>query len=318
MPKPTEPHPLELSRECVSEGAPATISTSQPVAGCTIFAIPKPFVGDAERIQLNAIQSWRKLAPQVDILLLGDERGVAEFVSTAGEGSIRHLPGLRRNSSGTPMLDSAFEVAGRVCNTPLLMYCNCDVIFFEDLVRAIERLQALTIGEFIAFGRRTNLAVDRLINFADQDDVAQLQLLTKVRGSRESIVCKEYFIFRRGSFEKIPGFAVGRGNWDNWMIRSAKDRSLAVIDVSAMVTAVHQDHDYAHVGRNRWRCYVSGAEAKENERLAGGRGLIRGSTPDWILNHHGLRRVRCSGLCLPFWRDLPRFLRFLTKLVFHR
>jgi hypothetical protein len=278
----------------------------------TIFAIPKPFVGEARQIQLNAIGSWRQLAPNAEILLLGDEEGIAEVANNWG---LKHVGGLRRNAQGTPLLDSAFEIASKAATTPYLMYCNCDVIFLKDLPPAIDWLAQLAPPEFLGFGRRTDLKVERLLNFENPNEVESIRSAISQHGRKESIVCKEYFIFRKGTFGRIPAFAVGRGNWDNWMVRSSKDRSIPVIDLSKWVTAVHQSHAYAHVGRSRLNCYVWGVEAKENQRLAGGRNLISGSTPDWRLDRRGLNRIPFSGLQLAFWQDLPRFLWLMKKLV---
>jgi hypothetical protein len=41
----------------------------------TIFAIPKPFIGQIGVIQKNAIASWTKLSPRPEIILFGDEIG---------------------------------------------------------------------------------------------------------------------------------------------------------------------------------------------------------------------------------------------------
>lgn len=287
-------------------------SKHAPAAQFTIFAIPKPFVGQARQIQLNAIGSWRRLAPQAEILLLGDEEGIAEV---ACEWGLKHVAHLRRNSQGTPLLDSAFEIAANNATTPFLVYCNCDVMFLENLAHAMRRLAEVAPPEFIAFGRRTELAVESLINFEDSKEVESLRASISKRGCWDSIVCKEYFIFRRGTFAMIPAFAVGRGNWDNWMIRSSKDRSVPVIDMSNYITAVHQNHEYCHTRRSRWNNYVSGDEAKQNERLAGGKNIISGSTPDWKLDQAGLRPIALSGLQLAFWKDLPRFIWFTKKLV---
>jgi hypothetical protein len=47
----------------------------------TIFTIPKPFRGHIEVIQRNAIESWLRLRPQCEIILCGDDPGVAEAAS---------------------------------------------------------------------------------------------------------------------------------------------------------------------------------------------------------------------------------------------
>ena len=50
----------------------------------TIFACPKGFVGRAGEIQRNAIRSWVRLGPDVEVILLGDDEGVAEAAQELG------------------------------------------------------------------------------------------------------------------------------------------------------------------------------------------------------------------------------------------
>lgn len=279
----------------------------------TIFAIPKPFLGDADRIQRNAIRSWKRLVPQAEILLLGDEPGIAEAASELG---VEYLAGLKHNEYGTPSLDSAFAIADEFVKTPFLVYCNCDVILLDDFAEAVCRLAATRLTEFVAYGRRKDVPIAENIDLDSPQALRNLMERVRFDGRIDSIVCKEYFVFPRGVYDQIPPFAVGRGNWDNWMIRSAKSRSIPVIDLSEVVTAIHQRHDYSHVGRNRWKCYVSGTEARENQRLAGGRHLISGSTPTWTLTQDGLKPVRFRQLNWAFWKESHRFLRLMKNLVF--
>src|SRR6266853_4649960 len=50
---------------------------SEPVL--TIFASAKPFHGHTGVIQRNAIASWTRLRPRPEIILFGNEPGVAEI-----------------------------------------------------------------------------------------------------------------------------------------------------------------------------------------------------------------------------------------------
>ena len=50
----------------------------------TIFALPKPFRGHAGVIQRNAIQSWLRLQPACEVILLGDEPGTREVAAQVG------------------------------------------------------------------------------------------------------------------------------------------------------------------------------------------------------------------------------------------
>jgi len=74
----------------------------------TLFTIPKPFSGAAAIAQDNAIESWQRVAPDVEILLFGDEAGIAEAAVRHGVG---HVAQIRRNEHGTPLLDDAFATA---------------------------------------------------------------------------------------------------------------------------------------------------------------------------------------------------------------
>ena len=289
------------------------LSANQSLPAVTIFALPKPFGGKTDLIQRNAIQSWARLKPDVEVLLLGDEAGIKE---TAEELGVRHASGLKSNEHGTPLLNSAFQLAHQESTTDYLAYCNCDVILTRDFPNSIKRLaDEAHFGQFVAFGQRTDLNVDRAIDFDQSIQVERLLKECQIEGVRSSNVCKEYFIFNRQLYKTIPPFAVGRGNWDNWMIHSAKQNRVPVINLSKMVTAIHQSHDYSHASLNRWGCYVSGAEAKENRRLGGGSHIISGSTANWKLTRDGLKKELPKLINPSFWADAPRFTRLVFDLL---
>ena len=294
----------------------ADCDSSPARSGCplaTLFAIPKPFVGHVGRIQQNALASWKALAPEIDVLLIGDDAGVAQ---AADRQNIRHVPNVRRNEHGTPLVDSAFELARQHATSPLLVYCNADVIFLDDFRQAIQRLHAQArCPRFVAIGRRTDLDVETQLDFDDPRTGEELRQRALDQGTPASNACKEYFVFPRTVYADIPAFAVGRGNWDNWMVHSAKRAGIPVIGLTPCVLAIHQRHDYEHLGGNRMDGYVTGAEARENQRLAGGRHLISGSTPTWSLESGGLVPKYTGFFSLELWRDIPRFLRLMASLL---
>ena len=279
----------------------------------TIFAIPKPFDSGTDQIQRNAINSWSRLGSDVDVLLIGDETGISQ---TAAELDVRHAGGLKFNQHGTPLVSSAFEIAHCETRSPFLVYCNCDLILMPDFVDAIKLLATeQKFPQLVAFGRRTDLKVLQEIDFDQPRQIRELHEHCKYNGAPASNVCKEYFVFSRDLYKPIPDFAVGRGNWDNWMIHFAKTQSIPVINLSDSVRVIHQEHDYSHASSSRYQCYVAGEEARENLRLAGGRHLISGSTPTWRLTPAGV--VRENGLLLSrnFWADIPRFVRLMLSLL---
>lgn len=279
----------------------------------TLFAIPRAFDEQSTIIQENAINSWLSLGPDVKVQLFGDDAGVAEF---AEQRSIEHFPNISKNEFGTPLLDSVFQQAAQNATTPLLTYVNCDIILFRDFVDGVARVKATLDGEnFLAIGRRTNLTVDQRFDFLRPETADDVQTLARENGTLETVACKDYFVFPRTMYDHIPGFAVGRGNWDNWMVHDAKDKSIPVVSMTNSVLAVHQENESSHQGRRRYRNYVSGPEARKNQQLAGGRHLVHGSTSTRRLKRGQLQDCRWHWLGCEFWFDFPRFARLLGNFV---
>lgn len=285
-------------------------------APVTIFALPKPFVGDADRIQSNAFRSWMQLSPTVDVLLLGDETGIADF---AAEHQIAHFGHVDRNRNGTPLVSDAFSLAHQISTSPILVYCNSDVILDHSFALAMESLSSQNqFEQWLAIGQRTDVAIDRELNFADADQLRWLNEKSRADGKKSSHVCKEYFAFSRSLYQDVPPFAVGRGNWDNWMVSSVKQSGVPVIDLSRQVSAIHQSHDYAHMNGSRMSCYVNGKEARENQRLAGGRNLISGSVCTHRLATDCVERIGMVRGVLDFLGDVPRFVKLMAQLMLGR
>ena len=263
-------------------------------------------------IQRNAIASWAQL-PGVDVVLVGCEDGIE---ATARELGVRCLGDIKYNQHGTPLVNSAFDLVRDHCDTPLIAYCNSDVILFPDFVESAQRLFDLQKdSDFVAFGRRIDLRIENEIDFASPDTERQLKRKAKSEGRIATQVCKEYFVFNRDLYRSIPEFAIGRGNWDNWMVWSAKKNGTPVINVSEFVTAVHQMHNYQSSNSNRRSVYMTGDEAKNNQRLAGGRHWISGSVGTHRLTENGVEPERHLLINPHFWADVPRFIRLAASLA---
>jgi len=75
----------------------------------TILTAPKPFIDSHMRIiQRNALRSWLALGDQVQVIVLGDDEGIKQNCDDLG---IMHIPGIRCNDKGTPLLSSMLEMA---------------------------------------------------------------------------------------------------------------------------------------------------------------------------------------------------------------
>jgi hypothetical protein len=307
---------IPVSRVTEDTTAKAQTETQLSTAPITIFTLPKPFNQQTDTIQRNAIRSWKRLAPDVQIILMGDEAGIE---ATAAELNVGHAGNIDINEHGTPLVSSAFEIAHRVTTSPVLVYCNADVILTKDFVNAVGLVQQdQSINRFLAIGRRTDLKVERAVDFDSSHDLEKLLDDCESRGVPASIVCKEYFAFTRDMYRDVPAFAVGRGNWDNWMVASAKTQNIPVVNLSSCVKAIHQEHDYSHANKSRLQCYVNGEEARENQRLAGGRHLISGSTSTHRLEDQSVVHNRSLIPGSEFFRDLPSFSKLMLNLLSSR
>ena len=249
----------------------------------TIFAIPKAFQGHNNIIQRNAIKSWTHLKPKCEIILIGDDDGVAE---TAQELGINYIPSIDKNEYGTPILSSAFRSVKKLAKNNILMYANSDIIFFQDLIEAVQRIDNLS---FLLCGRRWDLDVTEEIDFDDSSWSTKLFDTVKSKGRLHGISGMDYFIFPRDTID-MPAFAVGRPGWDTWLIYDMRFKRVPVINATNVINVVHQNHDFSHskFGEKKRVC---GPEWQKNIEIAGGlTNMLTLRDADWILGEHRLKR----------------------------
>jgi hypothetical protein len=231
----------------------------------TIFAIPKPFRGQSDLIQRNAIASWTRIAPRPEILLFGDEEGTALVARELG---VRHEPELARNEFGTPRLDDLFARAERAAETPLLAYVNCDIILGDEFPAAVERVQA-ALGSFLMIGQRWDLEVTAPLDFSEACWHQTLCERARRADALQPPTCIDYFVFTRGFSKGLLPLAIGRRAWDNYLVWHARAGGSAVVDATRVVVAVHQTHDYSHHPEGTRGVWL-GPEARQNRRMIGG------------------------------------------------
>lgn len=230
----------------------------------TIFSAPKPFTNPhINIIQRNAIQSWTLLGPQVQVLLVGSEDGLAEV---AAEFNVPLLPEVERNESGTPLVSSIFQLARQASQSPLLAYVNADVLLLPDFVQAALQV-AGQLQRFLIIGQRWDLDVRTRLDFSAGWQ-QRLQQELQQRGRLHLPAGSDYFIFPRALFAEMPEFAIGRAGWDNWMIFHARRQRWPVVDGTPSIKVIHQDHDYSHLPGGR--PHYEMPESRVNEALAGG------------------------------------------------
>ncbi|NWG08325.1 MAG: hypothetical protein HXY35_16740 [Chloroflexi bacterium] len=234
----------------------------------TLFSAPKPFTNPhIAMIQRNAICSWT-LLPDVEVILLGEETGLAEAARELG---VKHIPNVARSANGTPLVSSMFNLAREQNSSPLLCIINADIILFPDFVEAAKQSMKLR-DKFVLMGRRWDLDLTRPIEFT-KDWEYQLQTIVHSQGTLHRPAGSDYFLFPRVCYEDIPDFAIGRAGWDNWMIYKARKEGWATVDATPSIMIVHQNHDYSHLPGGQ--PHYKHPETDVNIQLAGGREVTR-------------------------------------------
>lgn len=229
----------------------------------TLFSIPKSFEDHVGVIQRNAIRSWTLLNPAPEIILLGDEKGTAEIAKELG---LRHVSKVAVNQFGTPLIHDVFARAQSLARFDILCYVNTDIILLDDFASAVREI---SLDRYLLIGRRWDLDVREKLDFHQPDWEIRLRRQTKEQGILHAPTGIDFFVFRRGLYQDLPPFAVGRTIWDNWLIYRARSLKVHVVDATDRITVVHQNHDYNHHREGKEGIW-DGTEAQTNLLLAGG------------------------------------------------
>ncbi len=296
---------------------PTTTAPEPPFL--TLLAIPKPFEGHIGVIQENALQSWTRLSPRPDIVLIGDEPGTAEAAKQFGA---IHVPEVARNEWGTPLYHDVLMRGQQAARTELVCHVNADILLLDDLCQAAQKVRSY-FSRFLMLGKRTDIELSHRLDF-DSPDWRKEVHREVARGDPGSVTGVEFFLFPRWLLVDPPGFAIGRFFHDSWPIVTCRERGIPVVDATEVVTVAHQKHGYSHVSApNRDLPYLEILQLPEdgaNFRLLGGEGRrfsIRHST------HRLTARGLVKGFSLPFamscwanrWRCWERELeRRITRI----
>jgi len=275
----------------------------------TFFTTAKPFLGHDGVIQRNALKSWTLLRPEVEVILFGDDAGAAVTARALG---IRHEPRVERNERGSKRLDYLFARAQAIARHNLLCYINCDIILMQDFCQALARVNTAH-SEFLMVGRRWDAEVNEPFDFEKKDWEAQLRTTVLRHAKQRTPDWIDYFAFTRGLYgPDIPPLVIGRVFWDNWLLWKARNSNCPVVDASAAVIAVHQNHDYRYHPQGKQGVF-HGEESGRNHELAGGWKHLRTiADADEVLHEGGLKPNR-----LRRWATVKRYLRQAFRVLLH-
>jgi len=230
----------------------------------TIFSSAKPFLRQDGIRQRNALRSWTLLDPNCEVILFGDVPGASEVAAELG---IHHVADVLQSERGNVRLDNMFSRAQQIARHDLLCYANCDIIFLDCFLPAVAAA-ARWSKRFLVVGQRWDMPMEEPIEF-NADWGMHLREEALRAGRLQFPGAVDYFVFTRGMYQDLPPFVIGRVYWDHWLVWKARSTSIPVVDASADVLAIHQNHDHLYCvgGLDGLRADV---ESQRNLVLAGG------------------------------------------------
>ena len=206
----------------------------------TLFFCPKPFTGEVNIIQRNAIKSWQALHPEPEIILIGNEPGAEELCR---EFDILHIKEVERNEYGTPLVSSLFKKAQGRASYDVLCYINADIMLADNFMEAV-KLAKDWKDRFLMVGKRLDVRINEEFDPHVSVWIEKIKSHSIKNGRLHACTGIDYFIFKKGIFLDIPDFSIGRPCWDGWLVYQARHSNIPVIDATSKILAIHQNHQY--------------------------------------------------------------------------
>ena len=207
----------------------------------TFLSSPKPFVGNADAIQRNAILSWKAVHPDVEVIIYGDGESVAEVCHEMG---LRHIPDTPCAPSGIPYFNGIVEHAYKNAKYDIQCYLNCDILLTSDIIDAVKNI---SFDQFLITGQRIDLREDVEIDVTKDNWPNKLiDIIETGRAELHSPTGMDYFIFKRGMWQSLLPLVIGRGGYDDSLVLDCLRKKIPLINGTLSIIAIHQFHDYGH------------------------------------------------------------------------
>ena len=180
---------------------------------------------------------------------------------------------------------------------------------FRDAMQRVREVRS----QFLMVGRRWDADITIPLTFNNKAWDSHLKSCVLKQGRQRGPGWIDYFVFTRGLYcVDLPPFVVGRVFWDNWLVWKALASKQPVIDASASVLAVHQNHDYGYHPQGKTGVF-HGGEALRNHELTGGWQPLRTiADATEILGRDGLKPNRQR-----HWTAAKRYMRRAALSLFH-
>jgi hypothetical protein len=115
----------ELAIPSMGEEERVVVKRSARDVPITFVTAPRAFDEDTTVRQRASILSWHmQPGPSKEVLLFGDEQGIAEL---AEEWGLRHMRALPKSEDGIPLMSDLFREASRAASNGVICFVNADI-----------------------------------------------------------------------------------------------------------------------------------------------------------------------------------------------
>jgi hypothetical protein len=203
--------------------------------------IPRSFIDPFLTPQVNALNIIRNYDPSANIVLYSDDDGVKDYASN----NLYHAPDEVIKKGRLPLVNEALKYCAINFPECYICYINSDMLLVGDTKELISYIDKRFSGNFLATGYRCNLHIDNVIKSNELPDLIKKCSCKKTKGRHSAL---DVFIFKSEIFSllNMPNFPVGRPGWDNWLAAKCRILGFALVDISNVVTLVHQEHPSFH------------------------------------------------------------------------
>lgn len=202
----------------------------------TIVSTCKPLTGEFYTEHYNAIMSWKNLRIKPNIIIVGNDAGVAEFCA---QHNIKHIPEVRKLNNKRPLVNDIIKKAYENSNDDYFAYINADIILMDDFSDTFETFikQYGHVNSFLLTAIRYNVDNFHLLDFKSdwQNDV-----IKTFKGYYEKPCAIDMFVHKRDNYLDMPDFPVGVYLFDTWMINKGISNFDMSVDITPTCKIYHQ------------------------------------------------------------------------------
>jgi len=189
-------------------------------------------------IQQNAINSWKWLDIDKEILIFNRDNSIKDLCNTLKVNIVDNYESSDFYDLPTwrGMRNYLLNI---VSNEDLIVWINADIVLDNSLVKTIQSLKYdYKLNDFILTGRRTNWH-----NWFELSEPENIYDINSTDIADEWPV--DYLIFNNQHFLNMPKFYIARMFFDNYLLNIAVNSTDKTIDCTNSIRSLNQVHLYS-------------------------------------------------------------------------